>query len=298
MDNSLIYGKQVRKLILDTGLPLKEAANGMGLTSGDFLQWWNDPHRGLKLSHLDGLSQFLYISDKDLVSGEYDTKLIRRRIFEGPHALPERYTLCPFSYTRASAHIVEYIALTRGRHFADKVLRRLNVSPISFDNLDNRVNILLFTDLFYGLSRYGFPQKELDYLGQVLFLSITNTPLGEKFGNAKNYHECYRVVADNLCSFDENFIYDCRLEENSFTFIARFNLDKIGDLNISPNSLEQMFKYRRTVVEWFPLLSKLPPVKAKIKKCISRGDNSCIYHFDFSGYRRSARTDNLLSLFS
>lgn len=296
MNDSIVYAQAVRRLIAETGLPLKKAAEAMGLPKDRILGWWSDSHLGLGYSSLEGLCQYLSISEDSLLSGQWDQAVIRKRIFEGVGALPERYSIEAHSYVRASAHIVEYFSLIRGRHAADRLLQEMNVSPLSLENLNNRVNILFITDLLKGLERRGFDDRAISHLGSLLFLTLSDTPLGQKFSQARNYVECYSVVAESLSLFDENFIYSGEFQTGGFALKARLNHEKIAGLSLSPLVLNKVLRYRKVVLDWFPYLSHLPPLKSQVRRCLSQGDDSCEYFVEFPRSKVKQKVSLLRSL--
>ena len=204
---------KVKIFIKDVGLPFNRAPEALGVKSTDFMNWWagNDP-KLIKYRELISLSQFLNIDENTIIDGSYDKQFVRSLLFVDPQTLPEKYSLNQFSYMRTSAHIMKFLTLTRGQHFSDLIMRKLNISPAIYGDLNNRISLNYFVDLLEVLAGYGLMQDELDNLACVMFLSLSDTPLGEKFKKATNYYDCYEIVANNVHLFDSNFVYTFDLD--------------------------------------------------------------------------------------
>jgi hypothetical protein len=209
------------------------------------------------------LSQFLNIDENSILTGTYDKMLIRRRLFEGPDVLPTKYSENQFSHVRSSAHIIKYLTLTRGQHFSDNVLRKLNISPLIYSNADNKISINYFIDLLDVLADADLNQIELDSLAGMLFLGLEGTPLGERFRKARNYYECYEVLAENIKLFDSNFEYTFELDANHVHIRSTFSFDKHFHEKWNLEKMMRLVRYRQILAGWYPYLSMLPPLVPK-----------------------------------
>lgn len=251
---------RIRTFIFDVGLSFNLAPEALGMKASDFMKWIAGHDILIDRSHLANLSQYLNLNEESIMNGSYDKDLVRRRLFESPEILPEKYSQNQFSCVRSSAHIIKYLTLTRGQHFSDHLLRSLNISPLIYSNLDNRISFNYFVDLMDALVKSGLSQTELDSLCGMLFLGIEGTLLGDKFKRARNYYESYEVVTQNINLFDSNFEYTFELQRNQLLIRSKFLFDKHFHENWSVERILRLERYRHLLTGWFPFLSKLPPL--------------------------------------
>ena len=276
--------ESVKKFILDVGLPLNQVPTALGVTSKDFMNWWSGLNPALiQTRELQSLGQYLNIDEAEIVQKSYDKTLIRARIFHGMETLPERYAQNQFSYLRSSAHILKYLRLTRGQSFSDSVLRKLNVSPVLYDNLNNRISLNYFMDLLEALSESGFDQHELDNVACVLFLSLEFTPLGEKFKNARTHFECYEVLANNVQLFDSNYLYTFDIDRTRICIRSFLHFDNHPHIDWSQARIDRLLRYRRVLIGCYPFLSKLTPIFPEVKVERSKYGIGETYTIKFDG---------------
>lgn len=264
-DSFSSVSKAIRQLILDTGLPLNRAPEALGMTSSEFMRWWSSPENAAVTgSNLTNAAKFLGIAEEQIILGKYDINLVRSRIFNDPLTLPEQYSLNRYSFLRTSAHIFRYLVLTRGQHFADSISRQLNVSPIMYQNLNNRISLNYFLDLLELLEAQGFNQNDLDTLAGVLFLGLAESDLIREFKKSKSYFECYSVLASNFNMFDENFTYTSDLDGQQFHLTTFLPYDNHNHFKWSSSQLNKLLRYRQILLGWFPYLCGLPPILPKV----------------------------------
>lgn len=257
--------KRMRQLILDTGLPLSRAPETLGMTSSEFMRWWSSPEDlSVTTTNLTYAAQFLGIAEEQIILGKYDVDLLRSRIFNDPLTLPEQYSLNQYSFIRTSAHIFRYLALTRGQHYADSISRKLNVSPIMYQNLNNRISLNYFLDLLDLLESQGFSQNDLDTLAGLLFLGLAESDLIHEFKKSKSYFECYSVLANNFNLFDANFSYVSDLARDRFSLTTFLSYDNHNHFKWTNSQLNKLFRYRQILLGWFPYLCGLPPILPKV----------------------------------
>lgn len=233
----------------------------------------------MTLRNIESLSQYFGISERDLLSDLAPTTLtlIRQRIFSGPEYLPERYAHNASSFVRSSAHIVEFLSLKYGRQFMDRVLVDLNIHPMMFENLDNRINFMFFIDLLNGLKKQGLGDDEIDSLACYIFLRIQDTPLGQKFRTATDYSTCYEVLANHATLFDTNFRYEFDIDRRHVRLFAYPTEAEIFLADQEPELYQRLFTYKKKLVGWFPVLTGLSPLQVETPKCVSRGDEFTLY---------------------
>lgn len=279
--------KGIRRLIFRTGLPLNRAPEAMGMSSTHFMDWWNSKgDLGISKRQLQSISQFLGISEDQIISGQYDLNLLRSRIFENPLALPEKYSSNQFSYVRTSAHIFRYLVLTRGQHFADSIATKLSISPLLYQNLDNRISLNYFLDLLDILEAQGFKQSELDTLPGVLFLGLAKSELFTEFKKSKNYFECYSTLAKNLKQFDDNFIYTSDIDKGFYRMTTFLPYENHNHFQWTESQLNRLHRYRQLLVGWFPYLCGLSPIIPKVThRILPEGvETICLVTFPKSGF--------------
>lgn len=270
----------VRQLVRESGIPLGVLAEAVGWKNYQILEWWACRGPTLDFNNLRSLAQFLGISMDALFQGNYDIGLIRMRIFKGPNTLPENYSEHASSYVRTLAHIIEYLAMLYGRHFTDNLLRNLNIHPLFFDKLDNKINLTFYMDIFNKLSEMGLSDREISSLACYIFLSLRDTEIGLKFKTAKNHQESYAILAENATQFETNFDYDFQIDSDRIRIIAKPTEAALFLSRKSPEEYKRLFMYRKNVFSWFPTLSNLSPLHMTTTKCILRGDPLTIYEAD------------------
>lgn len=288
----LTHSKSIRQLILDTGLPLNRAPEALGMTSRQFMEWWSSKEKPAESkANISNLSQFLGISEDQIISRNYNQALVHARIFKDPLTLPEKYSVNQFSYVRTSAHIFKFLVLTRGQHFADKIAAELNVSPLLYQNLNNKISLNYFLDLLEILELNGFNKNDLDTLSGVLFLGLAESELYAEFKKSTNYFECYNTLASNLNLFDANFIYQSDLDRHQYRMKTLLPYSQHDHFKWTELQINRLNRYRQLLVGWFPYLCGLPPIMPTVThKHTSEGiETTCLVTFPKS-------SANLLSL--
>lgn len=268
---------QIRRFIRESGIPLGTFAEAVGWKSYQAMEWWACRGQSLNYRNLESLAQFLGVSAENLVEGRYHINLIRKRIFKGPGVLPERYSEHASSYVRTLAHIIEYLSMLYGRHFTDRLLRDLNIHPLFFDNLENKISVTFYTDIFNKLSQMGVKDNEIASLACYIFLSLRDTKFGQKFRDAKNYQEFYALLGENAEKFETNFDYEVLVDSERVRIYAKPTDATSYLLGKSLGEFDRLFLYRKNVLGWFPTLSHLPPIIMKTPKCILKGDPYTLY---------------------
>lgn len=273
---------KVRHFIQDVGLPLNQAPDALGLTASDFMAWWSGRNNKLiRNQQVIQLGQFVHIGEDEILKGTYDKNFVRSVLFSDGPVLPEKYTKNQFSFLRSSAHIIKFLTMTRGQHFSDMIMRKMNISPIIYGDLNNKISLNYFTDLLELLDQNGLSQDELDNLACVLFLSIQGTPLGEQFKKAKTYYECYEVLANSVHLFDSNFEYTFRLERTQVQIKAALHFDNHSHVQWSFARMERLLRYRQILIGWYSFLSKLPPIFPECSLEVGKSGIYAIYTIKF-----------------
>lgn len=251
----------VRDFIFDIGMPLNKVPEALSLSAGDFMNWWAGRNDNLvQYCNLLSLSHYLSINPEHIIEKTYDKNYIRSSLLSSFNELPEQYSENQYSYVRSSAHIIKLITMSRGQYFCDNILKSMKVNPLLYQDLNNKISLNFFVDLLEKLAEAGFSQSELDLMACSMFLSLENTPLGQRFRQARSYYDCYEIVANNMFLFDSNFEYSFELKNNCFEVKAFLNFDKHYHVNWKALSLERIMRYRFLAVGWFPYLSNLPPI--------------------------------------
>lgn len=289
----------VHDFIKDTGMPLSKAASAMGIKPQEFLHWWSGQAHSNKLINQKGierLSSFLKINEDSVFQKNYSKELIRKRLFENPLELPEKYATKSYSFLRSSAHIIKYITLTRGQHFTDHLLQKLDLSPLIYEDTHNKINIKYFIDLLASLKDSGFQQTELDFIASLLFLGVNGTSFHSDFLKATSYQDCFTAFAQNINNLESNFEYELDIDSKNFKITTTLHFENHHDLDKS-TSFDHLLRYRTICLSWFPRLSNFLPIfptKTEIKKTSDYIQETHIINFDQLAAK--SPTLNLVSL--
>jgi len=287
----LTDSEKVRQFIRDVGLPSHVAPKALGLKPSEYMAWMAGSFIDITLKNIISLGQYLSIDEATIIEGSYDKNLVRSRLFEGIEILPEHYSQNQFSHVRSSAHILKYLALTKGQHYSDMILRKLSISPLLYSNLDNKISINYFMDLLDMLAQNGMSEMEIDNLAGVLFLTISKTSLGRRFQQATTYFECYGILSESSQLFDSNFTYNFDMDRKKVHIESFLSFDKHFHMNWSQTRLQRLIRYRQILMGWFPYLSKLPPILPEHKVEYSDTGVKCTYIINYD-----ARNANSLLL--
>lgn len=269
--------KKIRGLIKESGIPLAQFSEAIGWKTEQTLDWWSGRGDGLVGKNIESLAQYLGVSPNSLIEKNIDIALIRQRILQGPRALPENYANNASSYVRTLAHILEYLSMLYGRHYTDSLLRSLNIHPLFFDDLENKINITFYNDIFEELSRRGVDDVDIASLACYIFLSLRETDLGKRFKAATDHQKSYMILAENATLFETNFEYDFQIDSKNIRIIAKPTEATSELLKKDPDKFKRLFSYRKNVFSWFPTLSDLAPLTMESPKCLLRGDSCTIY---------------------
>lgn len=281
MDSS--KDKKLREFIKDVGIPLNRASEALGLSPMVFLDWWSgNRSRVIKKAQLAQLGQYLHINEDTILEGTYDKNFIRSVLFGGDMTIPEKYSQNQFSYLRSSAHIFKFLTLKYGQHFSDMIMRKLNISPLIYSDLNNRISLNYFMDLLDILAEHGFKQNDLDQLACVMFLSLDQTPqMRADFAKARNYFECYEVVARTFKNLDNNFTMELDLDSTRFSVTTFLDYDNHSHIDFRRKSIDKILRYRLVLAGWFPYLSNLAPSMPEYEVKYTSNGIRCDYTFNF-----------------
>lgn len=273
----------IREFIRSTGVPYELAAHILELTPSEFELWRERNTNLLKITSLDKISNYFGISNDSIISQSYDKETIRKKFIAHFDLIPPVYNENKFSRVRTSAHIIKYLTLTRGQHFSDYILKKLNVSPLIYDNLDNLISLKYFMDLLDILATEGFSQIELDSLAGMLFLGLNDTEIGNQFKKSQTNFDCYNILGENLTNFDENFDYSYDLDSSKFNLRAFLPYEKHFSTEISEQRIKRLHRYRLLLIGWFPYLSGLPPIIPKVEYKLNSNGILANYTVYFKG---------------
>lgn len=273
--------ERLRELIQEIGLPLRKLPEIISADHEDCLAWWtrNDDKIIITEKHFSRLTSLLGIEENNLLQGNYDRDLVRRRIHGDHQSLPERYAANKNSFLRTSAHIVKYLRLTRGQLFTDQLLSSLNVSPLIYENTNIQINLTYFSDLLKALAVRGFKQTELDALSSVIFLSLQQTVLGQKFQEAEDGSDIYTTLAKNFDYFDTNFEYKSSFVGKKYFLKTTLPLGPHMALKGNPDDLQRLLRYRHILLAWFPYLAGMSPIFPKAEMTTKSDSVEIQYEF-------------------
>lgn len=271
--------RRIRSLVLSSGISLKQAGEALGLTSQGTMNWWST-RRGLSSKNVESMSQYFGVSEDSLLfsDGSSPVSLMRERILHGPKALPDVYGHFASSYVRSSAHIIELLAMMYGRRAVDRLLISMNIHPLLFSDLNNRINLLFFMDLLNRLDgTLGLGEEQIESLGCYVFLGIQGTSLGSEFRKANTYLSFFELLSKNATAFDTNFEYRWDIDDREVRLYAYPTEAERFLMELDPKSYQRLFRYKRRLVGWMPILSDLAPLNALTPYCISKGDPFTLY---------------------
>jgi hypothetical protein len=276
------YSHSIRALISDIGIPLLFFSQACGLTSKETLLWWSGRNGVLKYSHIRQLSNYLGVSEEQILQKTYNKKLLRRRIFESKIALPEVYDENAESYVISSAYIIEYLRLLYGQVFVDTMLQKLNIHPCFFDEETRKINILFIVDLLNLCKKFGFQTKDFRSLASSMFLSVEKSKISKIFKPTDSYEEAYHMIDASSKYFDANFEYDFTIRENSVTIKSTPRDHTLRLLDKHEDHSSFLYDYRALIFQAMPTLCKLSSLNSAHKsKCISMGNSHSVYELDF-----------------
>lgn len=276
------FDKALKKLIIDSGLPLKKFAEATETSSLDTLKWWNSEEKlFIKDSQINSFQNFFAITIEDLLEDESKISLLRKRVFGDRDALPEKYENDANSFVRSTYYILKYLRMLYGQAFVDQTVLSLDVHPLYLDKLDNKINIRFLIDLLNKCKELGFKQQDFQRLSGSLFLSIENSESEDLFSTAHSYEDIYNSLSLIVNKFDHNFDYDFVIGKTGADLITR-PTEKIKHLLDDPTlNSEILFSYRPMLFSQAPLINNRPGLDIKVKSCTSRGDSFSRYQVHF-----------------
>jgi len=275
--------KNLRELILNTGLPLRAFARLVGVTSEQCLLWWSDSKNLPPNLQFENLSSFLGANISQQGHADSDLKKIRQHMSVTNYNLPERYAYYPLSYVSSSRHIVKLLRYQYGREKAHEILSGLSVNYNYFEDIRNKINLRFFEDLLSTYVAQGNGVEHFDYLSRALFLSIENTALAEFFQRTASYEEAYQQIECSVPQFDLNFEYKFSISKSGVELTTKPSEALAESMKNKRYGSELLYRYRAGLFGNMVMLCNLRPVKLAVKACISQGDSVCRYVGAFPG---------------
>lgn len=290
----------LRQFVDRTGIPLKKLSEISGLSSIEVMSWIAGEHLDLSYRHIEDLSHFVGITTEDFVAGKYDPSLIRKRIYDNPLILPQKYGVLAHSNIRTSAHIVDFLRLQYGQRKTDVVLSGMGVNPLLFDKLDNKINLTFFCDLLKTLKRFGDPSLSFSKLANLSPLFLKETEFIDNFAKCTSYEQLYGIIMQNIDKFDENFEYKYWISERGLLFQAHpsdFLRQLLCETDQAANiNFKDLFSYRKHLLGSYPLMLNMEPLKVERRKAIYEGDLYDEYFISFPDKTKSADKSNNVRL--
>jgi hypothetical protein len=277
----MVTGKALKKMILATGMPLKKFSEAADLSPSKTLDWWCGGSKILGRHHIVNLREYFGLTEEQCRDGQFDIKLLRKRIYGDRMSLPDLYEESAYSYVRSSGHILEYLKLLYGQHYVDKLLMSMNIHPCYFDDPTRKINILFFMDLLKHCSNIGFGREEFRRLASSLFLMVEGTQIASKFPRARSFEEAYCTIDEGTYLFETNFDYKFNIASSGFELTA-VPKDEIAELiEKSGKDVAPLYLYRSLIFGAMPILCSLPGLSLQVQSCISRGDDVSRYTGQF-----------------
>lgn len=273
-----------RDFISRSGLGFHNLSTYFSIPISEWRSWWfyQSP---LPISDLNVISLEKYFKvsfDRDSFEDEQIYR-VRESLWGEPWPLPERYAQCPKSYVRSSYYITEYLALLYGRRAVDKVMLSMGVHPRYIENLDRRINIIFVNDLLSHCHQLGFKIDDFNNLARSMFISVEKSKSQKTlFSEINSYQDFYNRFAKMTSTFDENFVYDFNIRNNSVELVNQLDNEVNEVIKKNNINLSMLYQYRSMLFFNAPALAGLTSSPLVVHNCLSRGDGFIRYTTKFN----------------
>ena len=272
----------LEKIRRSIGMPEAAYADLLGLTSKEMK---NLRARGgsVPVTSVMNLMEELHISFENVMTGKLDYRAIAANYGQNLDILPIKYQLAAFSRVRTSQHYIKYLR-NQGLHdLLNESLRQLQVHEEAIENSDSAVSILFLNDLSHYLVKRGFSKGSLFSMATYSVDYSQDTPMGRMMGahiKVKSLYE--QVVTEMMHLFDQNCSYSIEKLSSQHIEVKVVQNEKVKEaLKESCFGSDLLCINRAAMGSVFPKYMGLPASIVKESKCIYRGDNHCMFHFDF-----------------
>ena len=204
LNTKRILDDAIRSYIVESSIPLKEAAQRANMPASQFLNWWASKELTLEEDHSESFLGSISESLPNFIHRGFSLAVVGSNAMS-PSILPERYGQNALSFVSSSRHILSIIELQYGKLVVHDLLKRLKVPFQYFENLQNRISIQFFEDLLQEYIKFGNSPDEFGPLSKALFITIEETTMQSVFPVASTYEEAFNTIKASTKYFDENF---------------------------------------------------------------------------------------------
>ncbi|MBI2606614.1 MAG: hypothetical protein HYW49_11110 [Deltaproteobacteria bacterium] len=134
-----------------------------------------------------------------LLNGSIDYRALRAHFFGDYTVLPERYSPEDqrLSRVRGVQVILQYLDVFHGVDYLNRVLRRLQLCGIMFDDLEKYVSPLVGIDILNNLEKDGFCSEQIKDIGKMTF-TVSQSDLGKSLSAQKSPKALYEYLHEAL----------------------------------------------------------------------------------------------------
>ncbi len=226
----------------------------------------------------------------DLLQKNFSIDAILSHV-QGKTALLDKYSIAPYSKTRQTVNVLNYLAQSRGERAKINLLRKFQLSDDFILNSNQDVNIHLFIDIVkYMGETHGLTQEEFFQVGRMTPFTSINTDIQQELKDKRNCREMMEFLFSNSITerFDRNFLYKIESLNDEYAIIeARPNKLVMEELRVRPKE----FGSEDVCLTRMGVFSSLPWFKYKHYSQVTKissiyaGGNTNFYKMDLSRFK-------------
>jgi len=231
----------------------------------------------LKLDQLTKLTDELDCSAETFAQGIFDLSVIKSR--KKAVQLPKRYQTAAFSKVRTSASLLEFIEVSFGKEYKNRILKTLQVNPMLLEDPDANISMRLVMDIANLLSFRKINPVFLQKMGSFSAFSNKTTRVGEFFSECRSNTEVYEKLVPVMGDFfEKNHSYKIlKLNKNECWIEAKISHLVQDSLKVKNYGSIASCEVRRGVAGSFSLYIGHEVKQVEHPYCMHRGDPSCVY---------------------
>ncbi len=142
----------------------------------------------------------------DITIESFLTGFIDQNWISNP-TLPEKYRFSAGSKFRTSMGILDYARRKQGDAFLQSILRTLKIPASFLENPNERVSILLLSDILKFLASRGFTYDDFVRMGWHSVSINANVAIGEKLKGLSPSAVFEKLFTEVILEYEENFDY-------------------------------------------------------------------------------------------
>jgi hypothetical protein len=225
----------------------------------------------------------------DLLQKNFSVDAILGQV-QGKTSLLDKYTIAPYSKTRQTVNVLNYLTQTRGERAKINLLRKFQLTDNYIHNINHDVNIHLFMDIVkYVGETHGLSQDEFFQIGRMTPFTSMNIDIQQELKDKKNCREMMEFIFSdsNTKRFDRNFLYKIESLNEEYAIIeAKPSKTVMEELGVRPRE----FGSEDVCLTRMGVFSSLPWFKYKHYGQVTKissiyaGDNTNFYKMDLSRF--------------